>query len=56
MEDESRSVPFQMRMRPSVKEAGEKAARAGNRSLSALIEILLIEHLRAEGYLPKARR
>lgn len=59
MDDELRSVPFQIRMRPSVKEAGEKAAKADNRSLSSLMETLLIEHLEAKGLWPpkgKAKR
>lgn len=55
MEDELRSKPFQIRMRPSVKAAGEKAAKADNRSLSSLIETLLIEYLTAKGYLGKGK-
>ena len=39
-------------MRPTVKALGEKAAAAESRSLSALMEVLLIDHLRAKGYLP----
>jgi len=38
-------------MRPSVKAAGEAAAVADNRSLASLMEMLLIEHLKAKGYL-----
>lgn len=56
MSEELRSAPFQMRMRPSVKAAGEKAAEASNRSLSALIETLLIEYLQAQGYLAKLKK
>jgi hypothetical protein len=52
MDDELRSTPFQIRMRPSVKKAGELAAKDSNRSLSALIETLLIQHLKESGYLP----
>jgi hypothetical protein len=52
MSQESRSVPFQLRMQPSVKRAGELAARDDNRSLSSLLETLLIAHLRTKGYLP----
>jgi hypothetical protein len=55
MEDELRSKPFQIRMRPSVKTAGEKAAKADNRSLSSLIETLLIEYLTAKGYFGKGK-
>jgi hypothetical protein len=39
-------------MQPSVKEAGERAAADANRSLSSLMETLLIEYLKANGYLP----
>jgi hypothetical protein len=49
---EKKTAPFQVRMRPSVKAAAEEAAAAENRSLSSLIETLLINHLRAMGYLP----
>jgi hypothetical protein len=54
-EEELRSEQFMIRMRPSVKAAGEKAARANCRSLAALMEHVLIEHLTATGYLPKGR-
>lgn len=46
---ETRSVTFIIRMRPSVKAAGEKAAEISNRSLSALMETLLIDHLKVAG-------
>jgi hypothetical protein len=49
---EKKTAPFQVRMRPSVKTAAEQAAADENRSLSSLIETLLIEYLRAKGYLP----
>lgn len=52
MDEETRSVKFMVRMRPSVKSAGEKAAKADSRSLASLIEVLLVDHLRATGYLP----
>jgi hypothetical protein len=54
MSQEPRSVPFQMRMQPTVKRAGELAALDDNRSLSSLLETLLITHLKAKGYLPSA--
>ena len=45
-----------IRMRPTVKAAGEKAAQDENRSLASLMETLLIAHLVAKGYLKgKAR-
>jgi hypothetical protein len=40
-------------MEPSLKEAAETAARDDQRSLTSLIEKLLVDHLRAKGYLPK---
>jgi hypothetical protein len=49
---EKKTAPFQVRMRPTVKAAAEQAAADANRSLSSLIETLLIDHLRANGYLP----
>lgn len=55
-ESETKSAQFMIRMRPSVKKAGEKAAADDNRSLSSLMETLLIDYLEANGYLPKARR
>jgi hypothetical protein len=62
MSDEKKTAPFQLRMRPSVKKAGLKAALDDNRSLSSLLETLLIQHLKAHGYLdasasaPRIRR
>jgi hypothetical protein len=38
-------------MQPTVKEAGERAATDANRSLSSLMETLLIEYLKTNGYL-----
>ncbi|MCJ2010923.1 hypothetical protein [Methylobacterium sp. J-076] len=49
--EEKKTAVFQVRMRPSVKAAAEKAAAEDNRSLAALIESLMIEHLKAKGYL-----
>lgn len=49
---QKRTAVFQVRMRPDVKGAGEYAAEDDNRSLASLMEVLLIEHLRAKGYLP----
>lgn len=51
MQDEKKTAAFQVRMRPSVKSAGEKAAADESRSLASLMEYLLIEHLKAKGYL-----
>jgi hypothetical protein len=52
-EPENRSSPIGIRVTPTVKAAAEKAAAADHRSLASLIEKLLIEHLRAGGYLKK---
>ncbi|MDP4006920.1 hypothetical protein [Methylobacterium sp. NEAU K] len=49
--EEKKTAVFQVRMRPSVKAAAEKAAADDNRSLAALMEMLVIEHLKAKGYL-----
>jgi hypothetical protein len=40
-------------LQPDVKAAAEKAAEDDRRSLSSFIEKLLVDHLRAQGYLPK---
>jgi hypothetical protein len=55
MATEAKSAPFMIRMRPSVKKAGEKAAVDDNRSLASLMEHLLIVHLQEHGYLPKKK-
>ncbi len=44
--------PFGVRLLPSVRAAGEKAANDDHRALGALMEKLLIDHLKAKGYLP----
>jgi hypothetical protein len=49
---ETRSVTFIIRMRPTVKAAGERAADVSNRSLSSLMETLLIDHLKSAGFWP----
>lgn len=50
MQNEKKTAQFAVRMRPSIKEAGEKAAADENRSLSSLMETLLIEYLKQKGY------
>jgi hypothetical protein len=47
--------PFGVRLLPSVKAAGEKAAKDDSRTLGSLIEKLLVEHLKANGYLPNGK-
>ena len=46
-----KSAPVSVRLPPEVKLAAEKAAKDDTRSLSSLIEKVLTEHLKAEGYL-----
>ena len=52
MQKERKTAQFMIRMQPTVKTAGEKAAAAVNRSLASFMETLLIDHLREKGYLP----
>jgi hypothetical protein len=49
---EAKRKQFAIRMRPTVHEAGLRAAANQNRSLASLMETLLIEHLKEGGYLP----
>jgi hypothetical protein len=53
MDKETKSKQFALRMRPAVYAAGERAAADENRSLASLMEVLLVDHLKAKGYLPK---
>jgi hypothetical protein len=43
--------PVSLRLPPDVKEAAERAAKDDTRSLSSLIQRVLVEHLKAKGYL-----
>jgi hypothetical protein len=52
MTKETKSATLLLRMRPDVKAAGHEAAEQSNRSLSSLIETLLIQHCRELGLLP----
>jgi hypothetical protein len=51
--EETRSEQVNIRLQPSLKAAAEKAAAADHRSLTSLVEKLLTEHLRKQGYLKK---
>ncbi|MGH1588558.1 hypothetical protein ACRBEV_09610 [Methylobacterium phyllosphaerae] len=51
MLDERKIAVFQVRRRLSVKAAAQQAAADDNRSLAALMEMPVIEHLKARGYL-----
>lgn len=46
-------LPVSVRLPASVKEAAEKAAAADTRSLSSLLEKVLTDYLKKNGYLPK---
>ena len=48
---EKRSAPLAFRVRPSLKSAIADAAEADRRSVSAMIEVLLEEILKAKGFL-----
>ena len=54
MADEKRSAMTMVRTKPSLKALATRAAEDDGRTLSALIEKLLTDHLRARGYLPAA--
>lgn len=47
----NKSLPVSVRLPAEVKEAAEAAARADVRSLSSLIEKVLTDHLRQNGFL-----
>ena len=42
---------LELRIEPRVRRAAEKAAAEDGRSLASLVEMLLIDHLRARGFL-----
>ena len=50
---ETKNAIVQLRIRPSLKEAAERAATDDQRSLTSLIEKLLADFLKKNGYLPK---
>lgn len=45
------ALPVSFRLSPEVKAAAERAAEDDHRSLSSLVEKLLIEFLKKKGYL-----
>jgi hypothetical protein len=51
MVDETRSAQVLIRMKPSVKEAAQRAAGDDSQSLSSLVEKLLVKHLTTKKYL-----
>ena len=50
----TKSATLNLRIEPDIKEAAERAAADDRRSLTSLVEKLLVDHLRKKGYLPKA--
>jgi predicted HicB family RNase H-like nuclease len=56
MTTETKSAQLLVRIQPSLKAAAEKAAVADRRSLSSLVEKLLADYLRRNGYLKGAAR
>ncbi len=51
----SKTANLNLRIDPALKEAAARAAEDDRRSLTSLIEKLLVEHLKTTGYLPKGR-
>jgi hypothetical protein len=51
--DKSRAVQIGVRISVELKQAAEKAAADDFRTLSSLIEKILVEHLRSTGYWKK---
>ena len=49
---ELRTGKYLARFRPSVKEAGERAAEDQNRTFNSLLETVLVDYLKTNGYLP----
>jgi hypothetical protein len=52
MEKRIKTAQVNLRLEPALKEAAEKAAEADRRSLTSLVEKLLVDHLRTTGFLP----
>lgn len=50
---ETKTAQVNLRLQPSLKDAAERAAAADHRSLTSLIEKLLADYLRKNGYLKK---
>jgi hypothetical protein len=48
-----KTAQVNLRIRPELKEAAEKAAAADNRSLTSLVEKLLTDHLKKSGELKR---
>jgi hypothetical protein len=51
----TRTASIGIRVEPDIKAAAEKAAADDHRTVASLIEKLLVEYLREQGYLKKGR-
>lgn len=47
----TKTATLNLRIEPAIKDAAERAARDSRRSLTGLIEWLLMQHLTEKGYL-----
>jgi hypothetical protein len=56
MASETKTAQVNLRIRPSLKAAAERAAEDDQRSLTSLIEKLLTDQLRKSGHLNKKRK
>ena len=48
-----KTAQVNLRIDPELKKAAERAAADDQRSLTSLVEKLLVDHLKASGHLPK---
>lgn len=53
MAKETKTAQVNLRITPTLKDAADKAAADDQRSLTSLVEKLLVDYLRDKGYLPK---
>lgn len=51
-----KSAVLNLRIEPEIKAALEQAAKDERRSVTSYVEMLLIPHLRATGYLPDPKK
>jgi hypothetical protein len=51
MEKRTKTAQIALRMKPELKAAAEKAAKADHRSLTSLVEKLLTDYCRKKGFL-----
>jgi hypothetical protein len=53
MKDTTKTSAISVRVADKVKAAADKAAKDDSRSTASLVEKVLVDHLKAKGYLPK---